>query len=222
MPITNGSLSGRIWRVTEPLPPQFTDVFARNLKRFAFRPLDPQKGVPEEFGWVNVRQPLDSELTLNKAQFRNIIALALRVDRVSLNMRLFKAKLAQEIEQVVKSKPTREKLSDEQRAVIEEKIKVELLKNQTPSMSIYEMAWNMESGLVIFSASSERINAMFAELFSQTFNLSLEPQAPWFRAAKWAARQRADRALREALPSPFSPKAPAQIVDATALASGDE
>lgn len=222
MPITHGSLSGRFWRVTEALPPHFTDVFSRNLKRQAFRPIDPAKGDNNAQGWVNLRQPLDSDLSLAKVQFGNVIAVALRMDKLSINMRLFRARVQQETELAVKGRPGRERLSDEQLQALEDKVKQEMLKNQTPAMSIYEMAWSMDTGLVIIGATSESVNQVFVELFQQTFNLSLEPQQPYFRALRWAGRQRMDRELRETLPSPFSPKVPAEVVDATALASGDE
>jgi hypothetical protein len=218
MPIIAGSLSGRLWKATETPPAQFAELFERNLKRNAFRPTDPERGRLISQGWVNIRQMLDAGPTLKKSLFRNIIALGLRVDRITINQRMFRAKLAEEMGRSLREKG-HERLSDEQRKVIEEKVRQELLKAQPPSTAVYEMAWHLESGLVIFGATSHKLNTEFADLFAETFNVSIEPQFPFLRAQRWAKRQRQERELIELLPTPFSPRAPTDVIDATA---GDE
>lgn len=212
MPLLNGSLSARIWRVTEALPPRFNEIFDRNLQRHAFKPVDTEKGNVISIGWTNIRHVLEPEVRLEDALTGGVIALGMRIDRISINPRIYKARLAQEIDKVLRQK-NKERLTDDQRQVIEQKVKQELLLKQPPSMSIYEMGWHLEQGLVFFGSSGNKVNQDFADLFAETFNVGLEPQFPYYRAQKFAAKQRLDHELREALPSAFSPRAPAMVVE---------
>lgn len=214
MPITTGAVTARTWRVLDTLPPNFKELFERNLKRHAFQPIDPEKGQIQAHGWVNARQMLDSRLTLEKVLFRNLIVLALRVDRLAINQKLFRATLAQEIGRVLKEKG-RPRLSREEKLVVEDKVKTDLLKRTQPNTAVYEMAWQLESGVVWFGSTSQRLNQVFADLFSETFQVSLEPQFPFLRARDWAERQNLGTELLELLPTPFSPEAPVEVIEAT-------
>jgi len=221
MPITYGSLSTRIWRVNDALPPEFAEGFERKLQRHAFRPVDAEKTELRSIGWTNIRQPLDTHLTMDKILFRDKIALGLRVDRVSINQRMLRARLSLEVDKVMKSKG-KERLGDEQRAAIEDKIRQEMIKNQPPSISLYEMVWHLETGLVFFGSTGNKINSEFSELFVQTFDMGIEPQLPLLRGLRWAKKHRLEQELRELLPAPYSPKVPAQVVEVRDDGKGDE
>ncbi|MCE5230612.1 hypothetical protein LLG95_13610 [bacterium] len=212
MPITVGSVSGRIWRVLETLPPNFKEMFERNLARHAFKPIDPERGQLQAVGWVNIRQLLDSRLTLDKVLFRNLIALGLRVDRLAINQRVFRATLAQAIGKKL-HETERKELSREEKLVIEDKVRLDLIKHTQPNTAVYEMIWQLESGTVLFSSGSQKLGLIFSDLFSETFQVSVEPQLPFLRAQHWADRNRMGQELLELLPSPFSPEAPVDVVE---------
>jgi hypothetical protein len=212
MPLTSGSLSARVWRVLDPLPPNFAEMFERNLSRHGFRPIDPEKGELQSIGWVNIRQPLDSRLTMEKVLVRNHILLGLRLDKLSINQRIFRATLAQEIAKAVREKK-RDSLSSEERLVLEDKVRLDLIKRTQPATTIHEVAWKLESGQVWFTASSQRLAGIFSDLFAETFQVTIEPQLPFLRARAWAERQGCARELLELLPAPFSPRVPADVVE---------
>jgi len=164
-------------------------------------------------GWVNIRQVLDTRLTINKVLFNNMIVLGLRVDEIKINQKLFRATLAQEVAKAIRENRGDGKFSREQRLALEEKVRLELLKAQPPTLAVYEIAWNLESGIVVFGSTATKMNVEFSELFSETFNVSIEPQFPFLRAQRWARRQKQEKELLELLPSPFSPDAPAEVVE---------
>ena len=212
MPLTAGTLTTRTWRVIDTLPPNFKELFERNLQRHAFRPIDPERGELQTMGWVNIRQMLDARLNLEKVLFGNIILLALRVDRLAINQKLFRALFAQEIGKQLREKG-RENLSREERLVIEDKVRLDLIKRTQPNTAVYEAAWHLESGTVFFGSTSERLNMSFADLFTETFQVTIEPQFPFLRAQHWAERQRLGKELLELLPAPFSPEVPFDTVE---------
>lgn len=214
MTIIAGPFSGRIWRAVDSLPPHFDELVGRNLPRHAFKPVNTERGELRSMGWVNIRQLLDTRLTLPKVMIDGTLALGLRIDRVTINMRLFKATLAEEFVKVSKEKK-REKLSREEKAAIEEQIKQKLIANQIPSTSLYELSWNLESGIILFTGGGDKLNMEFSDLFTETFNVSIEPQFPFYRAERYAKKQHLERELMEAFPTPFSPTAPAQVHEIT-------
>ncbi len=210
MTIIAGAFSGRIWRAIDSLPPHFDDLVGRNLPRYAFKPVNTERGELRSMGWVNVRQLLDTRLTLQKVMYDGTLVLGLRIDKLTLNMRLFKATLAQEVAKVLKEQK-RGKLSREEVTAIEEQLKKKLIENQIPSTSVYEVSWNLESGAILFTGGGDKLSMEFSDLFTETFNVSIEPQFPFYRAERFAKKQHLERELMEAYPSPFSPTAPAQV-----------
>jgi DNA recombination-dependent growth factor C len=212
MALTAGPVTARLWRAVDRLPPNFKENFERNLQRHAFKPIDPERGQLQSIGWVNARQMLDARLTLDKVLFRNTIIVGLRADRMAINIKLFRATLAQEIAKVVREQQRR--LSREERLVIEDKVRIDLLKRTSPSTQVYEMAWLLDQGLVFFSSCSQKMGMIFSDLFSETFQVTIEPQFPFMRAQAWADRQGLRQELLELLPSPFSPDAPREVIEA--------
>lgn len=219
MPLTVGSLTTRIFRVLDPLPPNFKEMFERNLQRHAFKPMDPERGELTSMGWVNIRQMLDARLNLDKVFFRNTFLLALRQDKLAINQKLFRALLAEELAKVLRER-NKENLSKEEKLIIEDKVRMDLIKRTQPATAVYEAAWHLESGLVFFGSTGERLNMMFADLFSETFQVSIEPQFPFLRAQRWAEKQGLAQELLELLPAPYSPEAPLDVFEVAA--SGDD
>jgi hypothetical protein len=212
MPILAGSLRARVWRVVEPLPSDFNVRFDRSIRRHAFKPIEVEKGERSSTGWVSLIRPLDAALTLEKCLFGETMALGLRVDRVSVSSRLLRAAVEEEVARILRER-RRERLSTDQRRTVEEKVRLKLLKSQSPRMSIYETAWRLESGLVLFAGVGGRLNLEFAELFTKTFGLRIDAQFPYVRAESWAQRKGFEADLRKALPSPFSATAPAEVIE---------
>jgi regulator of sigma E protease len=81
MTLIAGPFSGRIWRAVDSLPPHFDELVERNLPRHAFKPVNAERGELRSIGWVNIRQLLDTRLTLPKAMFDGTLALGLRIDK---------------------------------------------------------------------------------------------------------------------------------------------
>jgi len=212
MPLTAGTVTARTWRVLETIPQNFKELFERNLQRQAFRPIDPERGELESMGWVNARQMLDSNLNLSKVLFGNLIVLGLRVDKLVINQKLFRATLRQEIGRKLRELE-RERLSREEKLVIEDKVRMDLIKRTQPNTNVYEMVWRLETGHVFFGSTSEKLNQSFSDLFSETFQVSIEPQFPFLRAQRWADAQQLSAELLEVLPAPFSPDMPVDTVE---------
>ncbi len=208
MPLSMGVVTARVWSVIDPLPSGFKEQFERNLKRHAFRDIDPDKAEMQSLGWVNIRQLLDNRLNLDKVLYGGLIVLALRIDKLVINQKVFRARLAEETAGILREKKGGN-LSREERLLVEDRVRMGLIRNTQPTTAVYEASWDLQKGVVFFGTTSERMNLAFSDLFTETFQVSLEPRFPYMRASRWARKQGLEPELVELLPTPFSPAAPA-------------
>jgi DNA recombination-dependent growth factor C len=216
MPLTTGSITCRAYFLAVAPTHDVLAEGMRDLQRHSFAPPQLDRGQTRTLGWVNPRNLLDNHLAPEKILFEDFLVLGLRIDKVSLNSRMVKAYYNEAVVQALKDK-RKQGLGREERLAIMEKVKMDLLARQTPSTSVYEMAWNLKTHRVYFSATSESLNLEFCDLFSDTFHTSLTPLYPFLRAETKAQKEGLMEALLESLPARFSPTAPTMEIPADGL-----
>ena len=123
-------------------------------------------------GWVNVFNPIDTNLTIEKVMQGKYIILGIRKDRKSLPAALLKAQLNEALRAQLRERRGK-KLSREEVASLKETVKEQMLAAVRPTTNLYEAVWNFETQDVYFSAQAGKIAVEFAELFEETFGLSL-------------------------------------------------
>ena len=181
MPIISGALSCRTFRVAKHPPANYRETFPLQIKRNAFHAPRVDRGEMRSIGWVNPRRILETRIDLDEALFDSWLVLALRMDTISLNTRIYKARLFEEMARVRKE-TGRDRLGREEKATLEEKIRIEMAKTQTPATAFHEMAWNLKTGDAIFTGTGQTVGLAFQEIFTDTFDLAMEPCLPFLRA----------------------------------------
>lgn len=202
MPLTSGAVTCRIYRVADPPRGDFIEGALRDLRRHAFRAVAADRGQDRSMGWVNPRNVLDAELTPDKVRFGDYLVLGLRIDKITVNARILKARFQQAAEEMTAAREKKRLLRDERDALME-RVRQEILSEQTPSTSLYEMAWDLESHVVYFSGTGESLNVEFADLFQETFHAGLILQVPYTRAQRHAAAQGQTEELENTRPARF-------------------
>src|SRR5204863_84443 len=61
---------------------------------------------------------------------------------------------------------------------LKEALELEMLQQTLPRVQVYEVAWNLSEGWVLFHNSSELPNDKFRKLFHRTFGMVLIPHDP--------------------------------------------
>lgn len=173
MSLFSGTFTYRKFRIVDDIPADFQQDLAKSLARFAFREINPQANPEFSIGWVQPFDPLDANLTVENVVLGKYILLGIRRDKKSLSMPMLKAQIAEAIRAKRRERNGR-KLSKEEINETRDLVKDKLLNSQTPVTNFYEMMWNYETGDVFFSAQATKPAAEFAELFEETFKLSLE------------------------------------------------
>ncbi len=180
MGLVQGGLNGRRFRITTPLPQDFRDRFLEGVREFAFQPRPDAADKEPTVGWVDIFEPANTRFELNTFLFDRYLALALRVDKKSVNGRYAKIALYEREHQVMEERGL-EKLSKTERQAIKEAVEAELYARALPSVSTIDVVWDIHTGEVIVFGTSDSQVELVVENFEATFDVRLRPE----RMADW-------------------------------------
>lgn len=208
MGIFTGTLTFKIYRVLDSLSDDYIDVLNTGIKKNRFKPLDSESRETISMGWVHPLNPLEGMKDAESAIIDEYLVLGLRIDKKNLNKKIFKSHLLKRIDEIKKDKKIN-RLSKEQKEALEEEIRIKLIKDISPSTTLIEALWNLNSGKIYFGSMSKTRNEDFVELFIQSFNLSIISEDPFIIAQDMA--KFGDEALMKKViglkPAVFSPLA---------------
>lgn len=182
MGLITGGLSFRRFRVIQPLPEGFRDLFLENVQRFVFQENLQHRSKEPLFGWTSVFNPDDTSFDLNKLLFDRYLVLGLRMDKKAVNGKLMQILLERRYESV-KAERGLERLGKKHKEEIKEALEEELLGQTLPSVNTYDLAWDIHTGEVLIFATSDATVEIFQGLFHDTFGARLYPD----RMVDWLA-----------------------------------
>lgn len=205
MPITMGTLTCRCFTVSGRPPADFRETYPLQIQRNAYRPPDPERGHMRSIGWVHPVRILDSEFDFDSILFGARMVLGLRIDSISINNRIYKARLFDEMA-AHREKTKRPRLTRDEKNSIEEALQIQMAKAQTPASVFHELAWNLKTGEALFTGLSDKLCMEAQELFNETFELSLEPKLPYLRAEAIAGKLGLKAELIACQPADLAPE----------------
>lgn len=188
MGLFSGSFTFRKFRVADDIPREFQQNLAQSLARYAFREINPQANPEYSIGWVPPFDPLDGNLTVEKVVLGKYILLGIRRDKKSISAPMLKAQITDALRAKRRERNGR-KLSKDETNEVREQIKEKMIRSVSPVTNFFEVAWNFETGEVYFSSQSAKSATEFAELFEETFKLTLEDMNLVARTEDYIARK---------------------------------
>ncbi|MFH0926406.1 MAG: recombination-associated protein RdgC [bacterium] len=192
------------YRVKDPLPVDYKEKYPIDIRRHAFREIEDTPDIERSVGWVNIMNVMDSEFRGDEFFKNEFIALSLRIDNKKIPSDILK-KQCSKTEEKRKTDLGREFISKEERQEIRETVKLDLLKRIIPHTSIYDMIWNLKTGLVFFSSLSDNLYTEFVDLFKKTFELNLHQLFP-YSIAEDILKDDQKASLENIAPISFIPK----------------
>ncbi len=190
MGIISGALTGARFRVEGDLPPEWRERFRERLNDLAFRDPADRLGKEEVLGWVLTQNLLDTDFTdFNKWLYGEWALFALRTDKKKLPARLFRATLEKRCEAWARDRGV-ERVPNAVKTELKEKLEEEWLARALPSVAVTEAVWNVNTGVLLLGALSDRSVDAFRKRFFQTFGLKLLPWSPldWLDSRSEAER----------------------------------
>ncbi len=188
MPFASGALSVRRYAVAGEITSEFPQLATNSLRRYAFRPINDEKGERESFGWVNPRDLLAAKFAYDDLVDGSLIYLGVRRDRKAFSKVLFRARLEEKM-RAVKSARKLEKISRQHRAALEDELAVEMLRETSPTSAFHELIWDLARGEILMGATSSATCDRIRDLFEATFDLKTTPRHPALVGAEYIASQ---------------------------------
>lgn len=175
MGLLTGGLSFRRFRIYTPLPEGFRELFLENVQRLAFQENLQHRSKEPVFGWTSIFNPDDILFDLNKLLFDRYLVLGLRMDKKSVNGKLFQILLERRFQEVMAERGL-ERLGKKHKEEIKVALEEELLGQTLPSVNTYDLVWDIHSGEVLVFATSDATLELFQGLFNDTFGARLYPE----------------------------------------------
>ena len=179
-------------------PEDYLETFPQKIARFAFRGLDETSDDERSTGWVNILDMFDSGFAGMEYFKDPCIALSWRVDSRNIPSKAL-MQYCREAEERIKASEELENIRKKRRQEIKEGVRIKLLKRAIPRSNTYDMIWNLQSGIVFFGATSNKLCDEFAEYFLMTFGLHLKTVFPYTIASLVLEREEKDPALLDGL-----------------------
>jgi len=174
------------------------------VARYAFKNLDENSFEERSVGWVNIMNVFDNRFTAMDYLKEPYIAMSLRIDKRKVPQTALKQHCL-EAEEKIKEMEKLEFLPKTIRQEIKEDTRNRLLKRAIPVSKIYDMIWNISSGVVIFGGVNNKLCDEFSELFLKTFDLHLQPIFPYALASRFLDKEgTSNDALDSLMPLNFS------------------
>jgi len=181
-----------------PIPEDYLGMLPQRIAPYAFRNLDEASDQERSVGWVNIMDMFDSGFPGMGYLKEPYIAMSWRVDVRRVPAKALK-QYCREAEQKVKTLEELAYLSKSRREEIRKTVRGRLLKRAIPSSQTYDMIWNLNSGVVIFGATSTKLCDEFTEFFLNCFGLHLKSVFPHFTAARILEDQGKEQELLDEL-----------------------
>lgn len=178
MGFVRGSVACTRFFVAGDLPDDFHEAALERISRYAFRRLMEDSDQERAVGWVNVLDDLQIGFSSDEFIKEPYLALSFRVDSRSVPARSLR-QYCREAEEEVKARDGLEYLNKKRREEVRDAVRSRLLRRAIPRSVTYDMAWDLQSGIVLFGSTSNRICDEFSEVFYNTFDLRLTSLHPY-------------------------------------------
>ena len=174
------------------------DVFLERITRYSFQKLDENSEEERSTGWVNIMDVFNADFE-DKAFFMHpYIALSWRVDVRKVPRDALKQH-CQEAENEIKKSEELEQLPKNKRKELRDFIWHQLLKRSIPRIHTYDMIWNLDTSILFFGSTNNKLCDEFAESFSRTFDIGLSPLFPYSMAYHYLEKDRINPELLDAI-----------------------
>lgn len=200
MGFISGSTSFMRFSVEGDLPESFWDFVAERVAAHSFQDIDDSL---EEYsiGWVSIASMFDADFTYGSYSAGDYVVLTMRVDERKVSPAVLKKCVLKEEDRIKRERQV-PRLSRSALMEIKERVRAELVRKSVPVPSVYDVAWNLSDGTVLFFSTSKKALVLVEELFKETFDLSLVLQIPWntaFHIADETSRDRLEQLRPEIL-----------------------
>jgi hypothetical protein len=198
MGLLRGSASFSRYFVNGRPPENYLDQFAQNIERYSFKGFDEYSDEDRATGWVSVMNIFDTVFEQKQFYMYPYLTLSLRVDKRRVPSNALRQHCL-EAEHKIKVMEHLEYLPKERRLEIKELTMNQLIKRAIPGTNTCGMIWNLETSMLTFGSTNNKICDEFAEIFFKTFDLKLSPVFPYSLAGATLSKEGIDAVMLDTI-----------------------
>ncbi len=194
MGFLSSSVSYTRYRVVGDIPESLWREVPERLKKNAFQDID-HTAEERSFGWVCFDDYLDPEWKSAPPEKGEYLVWSLRLDTRRIQPAVFKKHFELALRQFKESIKDDDKkfISKGRKTEIREQVALRLRAKSLPVPAVFEAAWNMHTGVILFGSTNAKARALFEDCFTLTFEMELEPQTPFFLASRMLGEEAVSR-----------------------------
>ncbi|MBG0777574.1 MAG: recombination-associated protein RdgC [Desulfovibrionaceae bacterium] len=173
------------FRITDPVPDELWPQAHERLKKYAFQEIEDTTD-ERRWGWVSIENMLDNRWREAPPEKGEYLAFTLRLDTRRIPPAVFKKHLAiatAEEERKVREQG-RKYVSRERKKELKEQVKLRLMARTLPIPAVFDVIWAMRENVVYLCSTRSNISEIFTQLFTDTFELHVEPLTPYSLGVK--------------------------------------
>jgi DNA recombination-dependent growth factor C len=178
MGLISGSGSFTRFAVQDSLPEDHMEKFPQRIARYAFKNIDEASDQERSFGWVNIMDEFDNRFASMEYLKEPCIAMSWRVDQRKVPVKAL-LRYCREAEEKVMGEEKLEYVPKFRKRELKEAVWLKLIRRAIPRSQTYDMIWNLQTGTVIFGATSSKVCDEFAEFFLECFGFHLDSIFPY-------------------------------------------
>ena len=186
MGIMSNTVSIYQYEVQGTIPDKDAKLWVQQrLMENRFEPIDSTPD-PESAGWVRFDENTSSDFELlSSFNFEDYCVFSLRRDVRKVPAALVKNLVEKECAEWLKERPKLNKVPYSRKREIRENVHAALLAKSLPEPSVFDVLWNLETGIVTVANISTKVLDRIEDEFAATFDdLSLVPIHPIRRAER--------------------------------------
>ena len=178
MPVLSGSMSTMGYFAQGELPSDFKQTYLEAMSGLRFKEIDLASDRDEAAGWVCVEDPFDTDFDINKVFFTDYAVMTLRIDKIRIPAAVFRLHLHKALAQR-RAELGKETLNKSEKDDVRDFLQKQLRKRVLPSVQTIDATWNLETNRVWLFSQNKAANAVFEQLFFNTFGFTLTPKNPY-------------------------------------------
>jgi DNA recombination-dependent growth factor C len=181
--ILSSSLSLTRYRVVQNIPREYWSEIPDRLKKNKFKDID-QNTDERSFGWTSFDDMLDSAWNQETPHKAHYIAFALRLDTRRIPPAVMKKHFRLALDQAKKELEEKGQkfISRDQKNEIKANVRLKLFARTLPIPAVFDVVWDTSRNIIYLASTSPKVKELFEDIFTNTFDLHLEPLTPYFRA----------------------------------------
>jgi len=181
----SSSTSFTRFQIPEAVAPGLYADAINRLKKFAFRDID-ESAEERSFGWVSMENMLDSRWSAAPPEKGEYLAFTMRLDTRRVAPAVFKKHLQIALlrADAEAKEQGRKGISRERKKELKEQVRLKLMARALPVPAVFDVVWNTTTSVVYLATTNSKVCDMFINLFTDTFELHLEPLSPYHLAVR--------------------------------------